>query len=331
MNKSISIIIPVYNAEEYLNECINSILQQSFSDFQIVLVNDGSDDGSLGICQQYAETESRITLINQDNQGVTAARKAGWENSTGTWLMFVDADDYLAEDALQILIQQADIDDYDIVNASFEGVPATRKWIHRKIGAFGRETFIRTVVNGSTYAALYATLYKTELFRDSTFAIGEDIKIGEGVLTKIELGSRANRILNTSNIVYFYRDNQASVMNTKIRHPSYFDKFYSLLHEILEKENFYPDLKITLERDKTIEQIKAFFDPAIPYEESHNLSLRNTLRNKELGVRGTRMTLYVFLIKHKYLTRIFKLVINVASRLRNLLRHKNKSKQVVIR
>jgi glycosyltransferase involved in cell wall biosynthesis len=98
----ISIIVPVYNAENYLNRCVDSILTQTFTDFEIILVNDGSSDNSGAICDEYALKDNRIKVIHKRNGGVSSARNIGIENSIGKWITFIDADDYIEAGFLNI-------------------------------------------------------------------------------------------------------------------------------------------------------------------------------------------------------------------------------------
>ena len=98
----VSVIIPVYNAEKYLAECIESVVNQTEQSWQLILVNDGSVDLSDSICQSYAEKDSRICYIKQENAGVSAARNAGIEKASGKWITFLDADDTLSQDALSL-------------------------------------------------------------------------------------------------------------------------------------------------------------------------------------------------------------------------------------
>lgn len=118
--ESISIIIPVYNAEKFLGECIDSILNQTFKDFELILVDDGSKDLSGQICDDYARRDGRIRVIHQQNGGVTAARRKGVEESQGEWISFVDADDKMEFDGLKKLIRVAIQDsDLDIVEGAY--------------------------------------------------------------------------------------------------------------------------------------------------------------------------------------------------------------------
>lgn len=104
----ISVIVPVYNAEKYLNRCVESILNQTFKDFELILVDDGSKDSSGDICEKYARCDQRIKVIHQENKGQAAARNRGVVNATGKWIAFVDADDMIQKQMLQYLYQAAD-------------------------------------------------------------------------------------------------------------------------------------------------------------------------------------------------------------------------------
>lgn len=104
----ISVIVPVYNVEKYLNECIDSILSQSFSDFELILVDDGSKDSSSIICDDYAKKDSRVILIHQENAGVSSARNAGIKKACGKYIVFIDSDDWINSDYLERFIKAKD-------------------------------------------------------------------------------------------------------------------------------------------------------------------------------------------------------------------------------
>lgn len=101
----ISVIVPVYNAEKYLNQCIQSIQNQSYTDFELILVNDGSTDASGDICESYVKTDQRIKLFTKINGGVSSARNLGLDNATGEWVTFIDSDDWVDKDYLQKMIE----------------------------------------------------------------------------------------------------------------------------------------------------------------------------------------------------------------------------------
>ena len=103
----LSVIVPVYNTEKYLRECIDSILAQTFTDFELILVNDGSTDGSGAICDEYAGKDQRVQVIHQENGGVTRARKAAMRIAGGSWISFVDSDDWISPDMFAVMLETA--------------------------------------------------------------------------------------------------------------------------------------------------------------------------------------------------------------------------------
>ena len=111
----ISIIIPVYNAEKYLRECLESVCSQTYSNFEAIVVNDGSSDSSLSICHEFADCDSRILVFSQENRGVVIARQVAVSESSGNYLLFLDADDYLRKDCLEILTGILNVYNPDVI------------------------------------------------------------------------------------------------------------------------------------------------------------------------------------------------------------------------
>jgi glycosyltransferase involved in cell wall biosynthesis len=134
----ISIIIPVYNAENYLEECLLSISQQTFGDFEILAINDGSTDRSLEILKKYQEKEPRLQVISQENKGVSAARNLGLENAQGEYITFVDADDWLHPETLEQYIEIAKKKS-DIVISQFLTEKSIEKQLPSSIKSFDRK------------------------------------------------------------------------------------------------------------------------------------------------------------------------------------------------
>jgi glycosyltransferase involved in cell wall biosynthesis len=116
----LSIILPVYNAEKYLDKCLKSIFCQSFTDFEVLLINDGSKDSSHSICETYASKDNRVVYINQKNQGVAMARNVGLANAKGTYIGFVDADDFIEEDMFHNLMHPIFNKEYDVVISHYK-------------------------------------------------------------------------------------------------------------------------------------------------------------------------------------------------------------------
>lgn len=117
--EKVSVIIPVYNVSSYIQKALSSIIGQNYTDMQIVLIDDGSTDGSERVCDLFAKTDRRVMAIHQENKGVSAARNHGLNFSTGKYIFFMDADDYAEPDMLQNMVQAAELGQYDLVIAGF--------------------------------------------------------------------------------------------------------------------------------------------------------------------------------------------------------------------
>lgn len=115
-NKLVSVVMPIYNAEKYLKDNLPLLINQTYKNFELILVNDGSKDKSLAICQDFAKKDSRIKVISQENKGVSSARNLGIENSKGEYICFVDADDFTMPNYLSTLVSTIENNDLGIVN-----------------------------------------------------------------------------------------------------------------------------------------------------------------------------------------------------------------------
>ena len=118
-NPKISVIIPVYNAEKYLERCVDSILAQTFTDFELLLIDDGSKDKSGEICDEYAKKDNRVKVFHKENGGVSSARQFGVEKAIGKYSIHVDCDDLVSEQMLEEMYRTAEKDGYDIVIANY--------------------------------------------------------------------------------------------------------------------------------------------------------------------------------------------------------------------
>lgn len=192
----ISVVVPVYNAQEYLESCINSILAQTLSDIQIILVDDGSKDNSGEICDDYQKKDKRIKVIHQENGGVMKARAAGVYIACSDWICFVDADDTIAPDALECMYSYV-ANDVDIV--VFESQIDT---------TYNAQEYIQVLFKFQLLA-LWGKLYRRDLLNKYALSIPPQFKVGEDficqlrilcmVTRKIQLCSEKKYIYNTNN------------------------------------------------------------------------------------------------------------------------------------
>src|SRR5690606_22429582 len=149
-----------------------------------------------------------------------------WTESNGSWIVFVDSDDTITADCLNILLSKALDNNCEIVKGCMQSTGSGRKWLHKKTGIMDRTEYLESLFKKQTFAYLCASIYKSELIKESTYQIDKSIKIGEDVLTCIELGLRVKKAMNLDAIIYHYHDNDTSVMNSKIMHPSYIERSF---------------------------------------------------------------------------------------------------------
>lgn len=227
----ISVVVPVYKVEEFLPQCIDSILSQTYANFRVVLVDDGSPDRCGTICDEYALKDSRITVIHQENGGVTRARATG-VNAAGEcdYITFVDSDDSLPPMALQTLCALAD-EEYDIIVGSYDR--NTKRYVN---GEIDKAVFVEGILKGDISSAPYAKLFRRDLFTDKVFSTPRDIVMGEDLIMNLHLAFACKRMIRMCDrVVYHYRDMPTGVMNTFKYTLEYLEKSYAV------KKNAIPE------------------------------------------------------------------------------------------
>lgn len=211
----ISIIVPVYNVEKYLKKCVDSILNQTFKDFELILVDDGSPDSSGAICDQYAEKDSRVKVIHKKNGGLSDARNAGIEVAKGKYLGFIDSDDYIAEDMYELLHNNIVRENADL---SICGIYDVYKGETPKILPEFRKvcTKVETMklILDANVISVHAVnkLYKKELFDSIKYPVGI---ITEDAAIILEIVDQCEKIIieSTQKYFYFHRENSISSAN----------------------------------------------------------------------------------------------------------------------
>lgn len=295
----ISIIVPIFNAENFINECIDSVLKQTYSNWELILIDDGSTDKSWDICIKNATADTRVHVFRQVNKGVTAARKNGWQQSNGEWIVFLDSDDKLQPNCLQVLLSNAINEDCDVVNAGFVSIGKdNRKWIHKYLGIMNQRRYLESFIKNETYGTVYASIYKKSLFEESTFNIDSSIKIGEDFLQNLELSLRTRRALNISDIVYSYVDNENSVMNKKIMHPRYVERFFEIGDKLIAKNEDIPAQFFSIrETQKLNSLLHSYFSPYLPIDKDYSVRLRNLLNGKSSSSFPGRNKIYFYVVR----------------------------------
>ncbi|EES62924.1 glycosyltransferase family 2 protein [Fusobacterium varium] len=219
MGKKISIIIPIYNVEKYLKQCLDSIINQSLKEIEIICINDGSTDSSLEIIQEYMKKDSRIILINKKNEGPSAARNDGIKKSTGKYILQVDSDDWVEEESLSKLYGYAEKNSLDIVSFNYY-----REFFKESIKIQVLFEINKNFFTSIEYFNLFLTereipsvcnkLIKSTIYKNNHILYPVGINLGEDLATITKLIYFSQKIGYLDEYLYHYRYNDKSITST---------------------------------------------------------------------------------------------------------------------
>lgn len=212
MEPLISIVIPVYNAEKTLERCVDSVLQQSLSDYEAILIDDGSKDRSGAICDQYASTDQRIRVVHQSNCGVSCARNAGIEVAHGTYITFLDSDDWIAPTHLEQYYHAMTQFACDVVIGGYsktEGSQVTQCLPH-KTGCFGNKIWESICLDSSIYGYLWNKLFRMDILQNHSLRLREDMYSQEDLEFCLSIFKEADQIalIDCNSYQYCYSPNK---------------------------------------------------------------------------------------------------------------------------
>lgn len=212
----ISIIVPVYNVEKYLHRCVDSIIHQTYTNLEIILVDDGSTDSSGIICDDYAQKDKRVFVIHQQNGGLSNARNSGIQMMHGKYVSFIDSDDYIARDYIEYLYDIMENNNADISICSykkvFEGENPELKDTQKECLIMGKHRALATLLYQKKFtASAWAKMYKKDLWSDIKFPAG---KLHEDVAVMYLLFSKAKTIVYGDKKLYYYLQRSGSIINS---------------------------------------------------------------------------------------------------------------------
>lgn len=242
----LSIIIPVYNVEPYLPQTIESVLDQTFRDFELILVNNGSTDGSGAVCDRYAARDGRIRVIHQENSGVSAARNAGVAAAQGEYIGFTDSDDIIEQDMYETMVSLAEKYQAEVVQCehdradSLNGAARLSNVITMDGEAFVRRIFTKSGGRYTNQVSLCTKIFIKKLFQGIIFPVGQ---VYEDEQETYKLCLKAKTIVETEDILYHYIKRENSII-TGISAKKMLDKQAALLDRLYYLPDRIPDLRI---------------------------------------------------------------------------------------
>lgn len=241
MKPKISVIVPVYKAEKYLHRCVDSILAQTFQDFEVLLIDDGSPDRSGEICDEYAKRNNRVRVIHKENKGPMVAREIGVQLSGGEYIMFVDSDDWIPMNAVENMFQalndcNVDIVVGDMVRITDDGVIEKRFYNSLNYGN-NAPAIIKSLFNEEIQHVLCGKLFRKELLL-YPYIINENMINSEDALLFYQMIEHVNKMVCTGEVVYFYRRTPNSSSNREFSENqlvNYFSLYKYLYQNVINK------------------------------------------------------------------------------------------------
>ena len=216
MQELLSVIIPIYNVEKYLRQCLDSVLQQTYTNLEIILVDDGSPDNCPQICDEYAARESRVKVIHKINGGVSSARNAGLDAATGEWIGFVDSDDWLLPDMYEKLYNAVKCENADLAICGYQYVDENNEPLSYNISVIKDEVLTKSDAFSKLvekrywyYITVYNKIYAKKIFNRLRFPIG---RIHEDEFTAHHIFDVCEKIVTVSDILYMYIQRKDSTM-----------------------------------------------------------------------------------------------------------------------
>ena len=265
----VSIIIPVYNVDKYLERCLNSVLKQTHTNLEIICVNDGSPDSSLDILKKYEKQDGRVKVIDKENGGVSSARNVGLSTMTGEYVLFLDADDWIEEEAIEKLLCVAKKENVEIVRATYfnnineeESIQqnSIEKKFQTKEGLFKNDIFtniLKGILPG--YACLFFT--KANIIKDNKIVFDEKIHFMEDLMFVIEILTKSESVYFLNYPFYHYFTNDAGATRSSdkyLKNIECMPEVYERIKEVLLNSDFCDKKYIEIRKNANIKSIMSY-------------------------------------------------------------------------
>lgn len=310
----ISIIVPIYNVEKYLEKCLESILGQTFKDFELILVDDGSPDNCGSICDRYLKLDSRVKVIHKENGGLSSARNAGLDIAIGEYVGFVDSDDWIDTNMYEILYSMAKETDADIIQCKFKELYNENN-INIKINTskFKLIDKFEALNNLIDYGEMHVQmvvawnkLYKKNLFDEIRFPNG---KIHEDEFTTYKLLYKSKKVALIGNELYYYRQTPNSIMNAKFN-KNRLDYLEALEESLIFFKKVNNEQLYNMTTIRYVDNLKKYYfkceellkdnkETLRKIKNSYNKAFKEYIYMNSFGIKSNLMELF-FLINPKF-------------------------------
>ena len=245
MKDLISVIIPVYNVEKYLEKCIKSVINQTYKNLEIILVNDGSTDSSGEICNKFLKLDSRIILLNKVNEGLSAARNFGIQNSNGEYISFIDSDDFISDRMFEVLLNNINKWDCDISivekcdvfeDKEFDLKPLNEKQCY----IYTKQEAMEKYFEGNFIPA-WGKLYRRELFKNIKFPVGV-LNEDEAIMIKLLDRCKKNIVYQNRQLYFYLKRKEGSITSTRKNIKNNIDWINNAYENTKYVKDKYPDI-----------------------------------------------------------------------------------------
>ena len=238
MNK-VSIILPIYNSEKYLRECLESIMQQTFSNFEVLMINDGSTDASESICKEFVEKDKRFFLYSQKNSGVSVSRNTGLNNATGRYILFVDSDDICEKDMLEIMLENFQEEGLVVFSYNVINKKGKTKIIESNSITTKDDLIFSMCSNNNIGGFLWNKLFDYEIIKKFNIKFDNNIYFYEDFLFIMNYLRYIQKIVYVNKSLYNYRlrKNSLSSKNFNINQLSIFEAYSKILYLINNEQS----------------------------------------------------------------------------------------------
>lgn len=310
-NVDISILVPVYKVESFISRCIDSVITQNLTNYELILVDDGSPDNSGIICEEYAHKYPFIRVIHKANGGLPSARLTGFQKAKGKYIMFLDSDDFLLPNALSTLYNKIE-EGYDIVkgcnwrfhqndNYYIESYPSINKSINNP------ESYLIALLKYEIPPYLWGGLYKKDLFNDEIFNKVQKLSVCEDWITNLLIWKKVYKYYIIKNPVYSYYINPKSIMQSRIISYPYVENIYSIIEKDISSEISNESIYKYFITAKTISYIKLLFTPEIKWNNAIYIKIRRNISSQTIlnTIKKQIDNKFLLFIRHKYIYIIY--------------------------